>query len=37
MDTILGYFSKRLNQAQEKYSTYDRELLALYLAIIRDK
>jgi cleavage and polyadenylation specificity factor subunit 1 len=26
-------FSKKLNTAQEKYSTYDRELLAIYEAI----
>lgn len=26
-------FSKKLNDAQRKYSTYDRELLAIYLAI----
>lgn len=30
----LGYFSKKLTEAQKKYSTYDRELLAIYLAII---
>lgn len=30
----LGYFSKRLSEAQKKYSTYDRELLAIYLAIV---
>ena len=30
----LGYFSKRLSEAQQKYSTYDRELLAVYLAIV---
>lgn len=29
----LGFFSKRLTEAQRKYSTYDRELLAIYLAI----
>lgn len=29
----LGFFSKKLNDAQRKYSTYDRELLAIYLAI----
>lgn len=29
----LGYFSKRLTVAQRKYSTYDRELVAIYLAI----
>lgn len=29
----LGYFSKRLSEAQRKYSSYDRELLAIYLAI----
>lgn len=30
----LGYFSKGLTTTQRKYSTYDRELLAVYLAII---
>lgn len=30
----LGYFSKRLSEAQQKYSTYDRELLAVYLAVV---
>lgn len=29
----LGYFSKALTDTQKKYSTYDRELLAIYLAI----
>lgn len=29
----LGYFSKKLTDTQQKYSTYDRELLAIYLAI----
>ncbi|KAL1138800.1 hypothetical protein AAG570_008862 [Ranatra chinensis] len=29
----LGFFSKPLNEAQQKYSTYDRELLAMYLAV----
>ncbi|KAJ8723051.1 hypothetical protein PYW08_002963 [Mythimna loreyi] len=29
----LGYFSKQLSETQQKYSTYDRELLAIYLAI----
>lgn len=29
----LGYFSKKLTTAQQKYSTYDRELLAIYLSI----
>lgn len=29
----LGYFSKRLSETQQKYSTYDRELLAIYLAV----
>lgn len=29
----LGFFSKKLNDAQKKYSTYDRELLAIYSAI----
>lgn len=30
----LGYFSRKLTDTQVKYSTYDRELLAIYLAII---
>lgn len=29
----LGYFSKKLTTAQQKYSAYDRELLAIYMAI----
>lgn len=29
----LGYFSKKLSETQKKYSTYDRELLAIYMAI----
>lgn len=29
----LGFFSKKLTDAQGRYSTYDRELLAIYLAI----
>lgn len=29
----LGYFSKRLTSAQIKYSTYDRELLAIFMAV----
>ena len=29
----LGYFSKALDNAQRKYSAFDRELLAIYLAI----
>ncbi|CAH4034437.1 unnamed protein product [Pieris brassicae] len=29
----LGYFSQKNSDAQTKYSTYDRELLAIYLAI----
>ena len=29
----LGFFSKKLNPAQRNYSTYDRELLAVYEAI----
>lgn len=29
----LGFYSKRLTEAQKKYSTYDRELLAIFLAI----
>lgn len=29
----LGFFSKRLSETQQRYSTYDRELLAIYMAI----
>ncbi|XP_060810227.1 uncharacterized protein LOC132904318 [Amyelois transitella] len=29
----LGYFSKKFTTAQQKYSTYDRELTAIYMAI----
>jgi hypothetical protein len=29
----LAFFSKKLNTAQQKYSTYDRELLAIYEAV----
>lgn len=29
----LGFFSTKLSDAQQRYSTYDRELLAIYLAI----
>lgn len=29
----LGYFSKKLSDAQVNYSTYDRELLAIFMAI----
>lgn len=26
----LGFFAKKLSESQQKYSTYDRELLAIY-------
>jgi len=29
----LAYFSKQLSKAQKYYSTYDRELLAIYTAV----
>lgn len=29
----LGFYSKKLTETQTKYSTYDRELLAMYMAI----
>lgn len=29
----LAYFSKQLSKAQKNYSTYDRELLAIYTAV----
>ena len=32
--TPIGFFSKKLSQAQQKYSVFDRELLAAYLAVI---
>lgn len=31
----LGFFSKKLKPTEQKYSTFDRELLAIYLAIKR--
>jgi cleavage and polyadenylation specificity factor subunit 1 len=30
---LLTFFSKKLNPAQQKYSAYDRELLAIYEAV----
>lgn len=33
----LGYFSKKLSQSQEKYSTYDRELLSIYMSVMHFK
>ena len=30
----IGFFSKKLSDAQRKYSTFDRELLASYLAVM---
>jgi cleavage and polyadenylation specificity factor subunit 1 len=29
----LGFFSRKLNPARQKYSAYDRELLAIYVAV----
>ena len=29
----LGFFSRKLNTAEQKYSAFDRELLAVYAAI----
>ena len=29
----IGFFSKKLSDSQKKYSTYDRELLAIYLSV----
>lgn len=29
----LGFFSNKLSEAQQRYSTFDRELLAIYMAI----
>ena len=33
----IGFFSKKLSQAQTKYSTFDRELLAAYLSVLHFK
>lgn len=33
----VGFFSKKLSQAQQKYSAFDRELLAAYLAVLHFK
>jgi len=33
----IGFFSKKLSEAQRKFSTFDRELLACYLAVIHFK
>jgi len=30
---LLGFFSRKMLPAQTRYSTYDRELLAAYLAV----
>lgn len=30
----IGYFSKKLSDSQRRYSTYDKELTAIYLAIV---
>lgn len=30
----LGYYSVKLNETQKKYSTYDKELLAIYSAVL---
>ncbi len=35
--TPLGFYSKKLSDTQKTYSTYDRELLASYLAVIHFK
>lgn len=29
----LGYYSKKMSEAQQKYSAYDRELLAIYMSV----
>lgn len=29
----LGFYSKKFNEAQQKYSTFDRELLSIYMAV----
>ena len=33
----IGFFSKKLSKPQQAYSTYDRELLAAYLAVLHFK
>ena len=33
----IGFFSKKLTEAQRKYSTFDRELLAAFLAVLHFK
>ena len=33
----IGFYSKKLSQAQQKYSTFDRELLAAYLCVLHFK
>ena len=33
----IGFFSKKLSDTQKKYSTFDRELLASYLAVLHFK
>ena len=33
----IGFFSKKLSEAQRRYSTYDRELLAVYLSVLHFK
>ena len=33
----VGFFSKKLSQTQTKYATFDRELLAAYLAVLHFK
>ncbi|KAK3878428.1 hypothetical protein Pcinc_017012 [Petrolisthes cinctipes] len=35
--TPLGFYSKKLSDTQRTYSTYDRELLAAYLAVLHFK
>lgn len=35
--TPISFFSKKLTETQRKYSTYDRELLAVYLAVLHFK
>lgn len=33
VNSPLGFFSRRLTPTEQRYSTYDRELLAIYLAV----
>ena len=34
--TLVAFFSRKLSQAEKKYSAFDRELLAIYLTVKQD-